>query len=55
MQTTDAKLAPYASDLPPVFTYTDLAYQCDQESQIYTVTLEDAAGSTRSETVTITR
>ncbi|GAB2448754.1 hypothetical protein HD599_001871 [Conyzicola lurida] len=55
VQTTDAKLAPYASDLPPVFTYTDLAYQCDQESQIYTVTLEDAAGSTKSETVTITR
>jgi hypothetical protein len=55
VQTTNAKLAPYASDLPPVFTFTDLAYQCDQDSQIYTVTLEDAAGAIASETVTITK
>ncbi|MET0992163.1 MAG: hypothetical protein ABWX66_07190, partial [Lacisediminihabitans sp.] len=53
--TTDAKQNPYASNLPPTDTYTELNYDCSLESQVYTVTLENAAGLTTNRTVTITR
>ncbi|MBK4346495.1 hypothetical protein [Lacisediminihabitans changchengi] len=53
--TTNAKQDPYASDLPPTDTYTDLTYDCSQPSQVYTVTLENAAGLITNRTVTITR
>jgi hypothetical protein len=53
--TTDAAANPTESNLPPVFTYSGLDYPCDLESQVYTVTLENAAGEQTSETVTITR
>lgn len=55
VQTADAAQAPYAADLPPTATYTDLAYQCSEASQVYTVTLEDAAGARVHESVTVTR
>lgn len=54
VQTSNAKAAPYESDLPPVYTYTNLYYNCDQDSQFYTVTLEDGAGHLTHKTVTIT-
>lgn len=54
VQTNNAKAAPYESDLPPVYTYTNLYYNCDQNSQYYTVTLEDGSGHLTHKTVTIT-
>ena len=53
--TDNARDAPYDGDLPPEFTYTDIYYLCDQESQFYTVTLEDSMGELAHETVTVTR
>lgn len=53
--TDNARDAPYDGDLPPEFTYTDIYYLCDQESQFYTVTLEDSAGELAHETVTVNR
>lgn len=53
VQTKNAKTAPYEADLPPVYTYTNLYYNCDQASQYYTVTLEDGAGHITNKTVTI--
>jgi hypothetical protein len=53
--TQNAALNPTVSDLPPTATYTDLEYDCTVGSQVYTVTLEDEAGSLTSRTVTITR
>jgi hypothetical protein len=53
--TTNAKQDPYAGNLPPTDTYTDLTYDCTQASQVYTVTLENAAGLITNRTVTITR
>ena len=54
VQTNNAKAAPYEGDLPPVYTYTNLYYNCDQDSQYYTVTLEDGSGHLTHKTVTIT-
>lgn len=54
VQTDNAKSAPYESNLPPVYTYTNIYYNCGQASQFYTVTLEDAAGHLTHKTVTIT-
>jgi len=53
--TTNAKDSPFASDLPPTHTFTELEYNCQDASQVYTVTLEDAAGALAHETVTVTR
>jgi hypothetical protein len=53
VQTLNAKAAPYESGLPPVYTYTNLYYNCDQNDQYYTVTLEDADGNLTHKTVTI--
>ncbi|MGV8884832.1 MAG: hypothetical protein ACOH1T_04490 [Microbacteriaceae bacterium] len=53
--TTDAKAGPYESNLPPIYTYSDISYNCSQASQVYTVTLEDGAGLLTNRTVTITR
>jgi hypothetical protein len=55
VQTNNAKSAPYEGDLPPVYTYTNLNYQCDHDSQYYTVTLEDGAGHLTHKTVTINK
>jgi hypothetical protein len=55
VQTTNAKDSPFASDLPPTHTFTNITYNCQQDSQVYTVTLEDAAGALAHETVTVTR
>ena len=55
MQTTDAAEDPHESDLPPIYTYTGLEYDCDEESQVYTVTLENGDGERVSESRTITR
>jgi len=52
--TQNAALNPTFSDLPPTATFEELSYQCDVASQVYTVTLEDAAGRLASNTVTIT-
>jgi hypothetical protein len=51
--TDDASRDPFESDLPPVFTYTGLNYECELPSQVYTVTLENADGLTTSQSVTI--
>jgi len=53
--TTNAKSEPFASDLPPVYTFTEIQYQCDLASQVYTVTLEDADGYLAHNTVTVTQ
>lgn len=53
--TDNAREAPYDGDLPPEYTYTDIYYLCDQESQFYTVTLEDSMGELAHETVTVNR
>jgi len=53
VQTNNAKSAPYESNLPPVYTYTNIYYNCGQASQFYTVTLEDAAGRLTHKTVTV--
>ncbi|TBN57063.1 hypothetical protein EYE40_06420 [Glaciihabitans arcticus] len=51
--TTDAKAAPYESDLPTTFRYDNLTFDCTLASQVYTVTLEDAAGLLTHRTVTV--
>jgi cell division septation protein DedD len=51
--TDDASQDPAESGLPPVFTYTGFAYECELPSQVYTVTLENADGLTTSQSVTI--
>lgn len=53
--TQNAAINPTVSDLEPTATYSDLAFDCGVASQVYTVTLEDAAGRLASNTVTITR
>lgn len=53
--TTDAKAAPFEGDLPPIYTYKDISYNCDQASQVYTVTLENADGLLTHKTVTVTK
>lgn len=55
VQTNNAKAAPYEGNLPPVYTYTNINYNCEQASQYYTVTLEDGAGHLTHKTVTITK
>ena len=55
VKTNNAKAAMYEGDLPPVYTYMNLYYTCDQASQYYTVTLEDGAGHLTHKTVTITK
>ena len=54
VQTNNAKAAPFTGELPPVYTYTDIYFNCDQDSQYYTVTLEDGSGHLTHKTVTIT-
>jgi hypothetical protein len=53
VNTDDASRDPFEADLPPVFTYTGLNYECELPSQVYTVTLENADGLTTSQSVTI--
>jgi hypothetical protein len=53
--TDNARQDPFDGDLPPEYTYDLLTFLCEQESQTYTVTLEDSAGEIASETVTVTR
>lgn len=53
VQTNNAKTGSYSGELPAVYTYSDIYYNCDQASQYYTVTLEDAAGHLTHKTVTI--
>jgi uncharacterized integral membrane protein len=53
--TENARDDAYDGDLPPTYTYDLISYLCDQESQIYTVSLEDANGELTNETVTVTR
>lgn len=53
VQTNNAKTGSYSGELPAVYTYTDIYYNCDQASQFYTVTLEDGAGRLTHKTVTI--
>ena len=53
--TDDAFKDPYDGNLPPTYTYLNITYLCDQESQIYTVTLVNDAGEQTSETVTVSR
>ena len=55
VMTNNAKAAMYEGDLPPVYTYTNLYFNCGQASQYYTVTLEDGAGHLTHKTVTITK
>ena len=52
--TTDAKAEPFAEvDTSGVFT--DISYQCANPSEIYTVTLDDGAGTLTHATVTLER
>lgn len=51
--TDDAKAEPY-EQVPTTATYT-FTYQCSEASQIYTVTLEDAAGRLAHQTVEVVR
>ena len=52
--TTDAKAEPFAEvDTSGVFT--DISYQCANASEIYTVTLDDGAGTLSHATVTLER
>ena len=53
--TDNARDDPFDGDLPPTYTYLNIVYLCDQESQTYTVTLEDESGEIASETVTVSR
>jgi hypothetical protein len=53
--TSNAKAEPYEGNLPVVYTYTNLSYQCGEDQQTYTVTLEDADGNLAHQTVTITK
>lgn len=53
--TTNAKAEPYEGNLPVVYTFDTLEYQCNQATQVYTVTLEDAAGNLAHQTVTIAK
>jgi hypothetical protein len=55
VQTDNAKDSPYSGKLPPVYSYSDINYNCDQDSQYYTVTLEDGDGELAHQTVTITK
>ena len=56
IDTLNAKDEPFNDGtLPAVYTFTDAPFNCDQASQIYTVTLEDSAGLLAHQTVTITR
>jgi len=52
--TDDAKAAPFAEvDTSGVFA--DISYQCANQSEIYTVTLDDGAGTLTHATVTLER
>ncbi|MBH0009065.1 hypothetical protein [Salinibacterium sp. SWN1162] len=51
--TTNAKAAPY-EEVPTTATYT-IDYQCSNDSEVYTVTLEDSVGNLAHETVTVTK
>jgi hypothetical protein len=55
VNTDDARRDAYDGDLPANYTYTDLIYLCEQESQSYAVTLEDADGEITTQTATVTR
>ncbi|MGR2751702.1 hypothetical protein [Agromyces arachidis] len=52
--TTDAQAAPYESVPTSASNYSNLAYQCSEESQVYTVTLSGPSGVTHN-SVTIVR
>lgn len=51
VHTTNAKNAPY-EEVDPTATYT-FNFQCSNDSEYYTVTLEDASGNLAHKTVTI--
>lgn len=53
VHTTNAKAAPF-EEVPTTATYT-FDYQCSNDSEFYTVTLEDASGNLTHKTVTITK
>ncbi|MBH0023867.1 hypothetical protein [Salinibacterium sp. SWN248] len=53
VRTTNAKEEPY-EEVPTTATYT-FDYQCSNETEIYTVTLEDAGGNLTHKTVTVTK
>lgn len=53
VHTTNAKAAPF-EEVPTTATYT-FDYQCGNDSEFYTVTLEDASGNLTHKTVTITK
>lgn len=53
VQTTNAKAAPY-EEVPTTATYP-FQYSCSNDSQYYTVTLEDADGNLTHKTVTVTK
>lgn len=53
--TEDARAEAFDGDLPPTHTYSNIVYLCDQESQFYTVSIEDVDGELTHKTVTITR
>lgn len=53
VHTKNAKANPY-EEVPTTDTY-DFQYQCSNESEYYTVTLQDADGRLTSKTVTITK
>lgn len=53
VHTTNAKAAPF-EEVPTTATYT-FDYQCSNDSEFYTVTLEDAGGNLTHKTVTITK
>jgi len=53
--TDNARDDPFDGDLPPTYTYLNIVYLCEQESQTYTVTLEDENGEIASETVSVSR
>lgn len=52
--TTDAQAAPYESVPTTASDYANLAFQCSEESQVYTVTLSGPTGITHN-SVTIVR
>jgi hypothetical protein len=53
VHTENAKAAPY-EEVPTTTTYT-FDYQCSNDSEFYTVTLEDASGNLAHKTATITK
>lgn len=53
VRTTNAKAEPF-EEVPTTATYT-IDYQCSNDSEVYTVTLEDSAGTLTHKSVTVTK